>query len=200
MVELHDPFEADDFEDWGATGTGDNWTVEDDEIVLRGTGGGNLFTYQTYEDFEFTIEFQLTEGANSGVFLRCSDLESPPQGAIEVQLLDTYGDEEVGRHTCGGLYDLVAPAQNVVNPPGEWNRLHVKCEGPYYVGELNGENVFDVDIDRWDVPGRNPDGSENKFDHAWADSPREGHIGLQDHGDDLRFRNIEIREIRSGRR
>lgn len=194
MPKLTDPFDGEGPAGWGTTGTGENWVLEGDAVVLRGTGGGNLYTYRTYEDFELTLEFCLTEGANSGVFLRCSDLESPPQGGIEVQILDTHDANEVDRYSCGALFDLVAPSANAVYPPGKWNRMRVVCEGPYYVGELNGEEVFDVDIDRWDVPGRNPDGTENKFDHAWADSPREGHVGLQDHGDDLRFRNIDIQE------
>lgn len=60
---------------------------------------------------------------------------------------------------------------------------------------LKFHTQFGPTIDRRDVPGRNPDGTENKFDHAWADSPREGRIGLQDHGDDLRFRDSHVREL-----
>jgi hypothetical protein len=60
---------------------------------------------------------------------------------------------------------------------------------------LNGTLVVDADIDQWSEAGKNPDGTPNKFKYAWKDMPRLGHIGLQDHGGYVEFRNIKIKEL-----
>jgi hypothetical protein len=58
---------------------------------------------------------------------------------------------------------------------------------------MNGEKIIDMDLDRWTTPGQNPDGTKNKYHKALKDFPREGHIGLQDHGAKVSYRNVKIR-------
>jgi hypothetical protein len=60
---------------------------------------------------------------------------------------------------------------------------------------MNGEQVIDMDLGLWTEPHKNPDGSNNKFDTAYKDMPREGHIGFQYHGDPIWFRNIKIKQL-----
>jgi hypothetical protein len=60
---------------------------------------------------------------------------------------------------------------------------------------MNGEKTIDTDLDLWTTPGKNPDGSPNKYKKAIKDFPREGHIGLQDHGAKVCYRNVKLRPL-----
>ena len=60
---------------------------------------------------------------------------------------------------------------------------------------VNGEKVASINCDEWDKPGRRPDGSRHKFGKAIKDFPREGYIGLQDHGHDVWYKNIKLKEL-----
>lgn len=192
MAERRELFDG-TLEEWAATGDPDAWTVDRGCIHCRGTGGGLLYSYPTFEDFELELEFQIADGVNSGVFFRWSDLSKPVHTGLEIQILDTHG-EEPDRHACGALYDLVAPAEDAARPAGEWNTLELVCHGSRIRERLNGIQVLDVDIGQYIEAGRNPDGTGNKFENAWATMPRRGHIGLQDHGGEVWFRDLQIRD------
>ncbi len=60
---------------------------------------------------------------------------------------------------------------------------------------MNGEEIIDMDLDQWTEPHKNPDGTPNKFNTAYRDMPRAGHIGFQDHGDPVWYRNIKIKPL-----
>jgi len=60
---------------------------------------------------------------------------------------------------------------------------------------MNGEQIIDMDLNLWTEPHKNPDGSTNKFNTAYKDMPRTGHIGFQDHGDPVWYRNIKIKPL-----
>ena len=62
--------------------------------------------------------------------------------------------------------------------------------------ELNGEKSCAINLDEWDKPGLRPDGSKHKFKTALKDFPRQGPIGLQDHGNPVCFRNIKLKPLK----
>jgi hypothetical protein len=95
----------------------------------------------------------------------------------------------------GSVYDLVAPTKENAKK-GDWNRLKITAVGSKLTVETNGERVAEMDLDRWTQRNKNPDGSLNKFKTALKDFKREGHIGLQDHGATVMYRNIKIRELK----
>ena len=181
------------------------WTVEDGMIVGISEAGkmSNLSTQAQYGDFELRLEYNADAKVNSGVFLRVSDLDDEVHTGLEIQILDTYGKElPLDRGDSGALYDMIAPSANALKPAGEWNQMRMRCDGPLVAVELNGVQVVDADLDLFDTPGQNPDGSSNKFKYAWKTMPRAGHIGLQTHAGmgglsdvKIRFRNLVVQPL-----
>jgi hypothetical protein len=155
-----------------------------------------LWTQDRYDDFILELEVKLVHGTNSGIFFRTTDLKDPVYTGLEVQVYSSYGVREAHKEfTSGAIYDLQAPSKNALNPPGEWNTYRLTCNGSRIQVVLNGEEVIDMDISDWDTPHRNPDGTRNKFPVAGADFSREGHIGLQDHGLPVWYRNIRVKRL-----
>lgn len=179
-----------------------NWTVESGTLALKGREDGRehndnyLWTKSQYGDFILELEYKAPpDRANSGVFLRTSDIRDPVYTGIEVQVGHLSPGGQLVRNSVGGLYDLVAPSKDA-QKPGEWNKYVITCEGPKITVVLNGEQTADVNLDRWTDTGRNPDGSKNKFKRPLRDFERRGYIGLQDHGLPVWYRNIRIRSLR----
>lgn len=171
-----------------------SWGIDDDGNLGRAKGGGYIWTDRSHGDFILDLEFKVSAGCNSGVFFR-TDPGNPVQGGFEIQLMDTAGKNPAGKHDCGALYDAAAPLSNPMRPAGEWNRMVLTCDGPLVQVILNGQVIQDVNLDRWDTAGRNPDGSGNKFTTALKDLPRSGKIGFQDYGNPIWFRNIRIKPL-----
>lgn len=194
-------FNGKDLQGWEAA-PGHAWVVEDGVIALRGKTDGQehngeyLWTKEAYGDFVLELEFKVPERANSGIFVRTSDLKDPVYSGIEVQVANSFGRTETSRTgTAGAVYDLKAPSKNPIKAPGEWNRVRIECRGPKIVVTLNGEAVVDMDLDQWTETGKNPDGSKNKFKKPLKDFARKGHIGLQDHGRPVWYRNLRIKAL-----
>ncbi|MCX7825658.1 MAG: DUF1080 domain-containing protein [Verrucomicrobiae bacterium] len=203
-------FNGKNLDGWAATGKPEGWAVEDGAIACQVKGGGYLYTKEQYENFVLSLEFKVsppskklnaktkkeeTHKCNSGVFIRWSDLKNPVHTGIEVQVYDSVGVARPGKHDCGALYDMVAPCKNAEKPVGEWNRMVITCNGPMITVELNGEKICEMNTDQFDKPGQNPDGTKNKFKFAWKDLPRKGHIGFQDHGARVWFRDVKIQVL-----
>ena len=185
------------------TGSDNAWVVEDGVIGLRREFDGRehnldyLWTREKYADFVLELEFKVPERANSGVFLRTSDLKNPVYTGLEVQVSNSHGRNKLLTRggTAGAIYDCVAPTENAVKEPGQWNRYRITCHDNIVRVELNGQPVVDMDLDRWTEPRKNPDGSPNKFSGPIKDFARSGHIGLQDHGRPVWYRNIRVKRL-----
>jgi hypothetical protein len=193
MSEWRSLFDGRTLEGWSATGNPEGWAVNDGCIHCRAQNGGYLYTEQTFEDFELTLRYLTKPGVNSGVFFRLSDVNAPVHTGMEIQILDTAGTENPGKHDSGALYDMKEPNGNVARPAGEWHDFRLVCDGPRIIVDQNGGRAVDVDINQWDTAGKNPDGTDNKFRYAWAQMPRRGHIALQDHNGEIWFKDLWIR-------
>ena len=195
---------------WATTGKPEGWAVEDGTISCQLKGGQYLYTKEQFENFVLSLDFKVSPPTtrlnaktkkpepykcNSGVFIRWSDLKNPVHSGIEVQVFDSVGVAKPGKHDCGALYDMVAPCKNAEKPVGQWNRMVITCKGPVISVELNGEKITEMNEDQFDKPGLNPDGSKNKYKNAWKDMPRKGHIGFQDHGHHVWFKNVKIQVL-----
>ncbi len=162
-------------------------------------GRGDIWSKETYRDFEVSLSYKLSEGANSGVFYRCN-MDDPVQDGFEVQLMDNVGfqkthGEKDARKLNGSFYDCLAPTSDPQNPIGEWNTLTLRCDGSIVSLKINGTQTFSVDLNEWDTPLKNPDGTTNKFKIARKDASRVGRIGFQNHGQVVWFRDVKIRRL-----
>jgi hypothetical protein len=194
-------FNGKDLSGW-IVGPEKSWVVEEGVIALKRDMDGKehnldyLWTREPYGDFILELEFKVPQNANSGVFLRTADLKDPVYTGMEIQVCNSYGRKELSRgSTAGAIYDCLAPTANAIKRPGEWNRLRVTCQGNKITIDLNGRQVLDMDLDRWTEPNKNPDGSPNKFPRALKDFARVGHIGFQDHGRPVWYRNIRVKRL-----
>lgn len=167
-----------------------SWVFE--EGVLAAKGGGDIWTKERYGDFTLDLDFKCDTNTNSGVFLRCADTRNWLHTGIEVQILQTANAD---KHSCGAIYDCLAPVKQAIKPAGEWNHYTITARGNRIQVVLNGEQVIDMDMNLWTEAHKNPDGSKNKFNNAYKDMSREGHIGLQYHGRPVWFRNISVQPL-----
>ncbi len=179
-----------------------SWVIVEGEIRLQREFDGKehnldyLWTKEQYSDFVLELEFKIPENANSGVFLRTPDLKDPVYTGIEIQVANSYGRQEWSRGNCAGaVYDLLAPTANPVHAPGTWNHYKITCQAAKITIELNGKKIIDMNVDRWTEPLKNPDGTKNKFPTALKNFARQGHIGLQDHGRAVAYRNIRMKRL-----
>lgn len=164
--------------------------------LTRVRGGGDIITRAEFMDFELEIEWKVMARGNSGVFFRANEgTRVIYENSAEMQILDNTGHFD-GRHAltaAGSNYALHAPLRDVTRLVGEWNSARLVARGAHVEHWLNGVKVVEYELwtDDWKAKV-----AASKFvqwpTYALA---RRGHIGLQDHGDVVSFRNIRVREI-----
>lgn len=210
-------FDGESFAGWTGLGRDavpeGHWTIEDGTLRKVASGqvpaaadgqpleGGDLMTVETYRDFELAFEWKVSEGGNSGVKYNVSESLStahdPPYAALgfEYQVLDDerHPDGEDPTHRTGALYDLIAAdaAAKQVHPPGEWNQSRIVLRGSRGEHWLNGQRVVAYDVSTAQFDSLMTASKYAPID-GFADR-RAGHIVLQDHSDDVWYRNIRIR-------
>ncbi len=180
-----------------STGQPSKIPTEDGCINPHGSGGYMMIHRQIWGDFVLALDFKISKGCNSGVFIRTYPLTPRPGkdvgfNGLEIAIDDT---KTADYHDTGAIYDLVKPSKNAMKPVGQWNHMVITCDGPKLSVDLNGNLVTRMDLDQWTTPNRRPDGSEHKFDVAYKDHPRTGYIGLQDHGSPCWYKNIKIKPL-----
>ena len=167
--------------------------IEDGAINPHGSGGYLLVYEKPFGDFVLKCDVKMSQpDCNSGIFVRTGDLSDPVYSGIEAQV---SSETAPGLHSFGSIYDLVAPSNDATHGPGKWDTMEIRCEGPVVSVSVNGEKVTSINCDAWDQPGKRLDGSSHKFGKSIKDFPREGYIGLQDHGHDVWFKNVKLREL-----
>lgn len=179
------------------------WTVENNCIVFnpeKGKEGGNIITDKTYTNFKLSLEWKISEAGNSGIFWGVHEdtiYKQPYSTGPEIQILDNdkHPDGKYENHRAGSLYDMIAPSSDAVKPVGEWNTCVIEIDHNKNAGNvwLNDAHIvtFDVHGEGWDQMVAN-----SKFrDWKGFGIYKTGHIGLQDHGDKVAFRNIRIKEL-----
>lgn len=188
------------------------WNVSDGMLTIQQSNGsesesfGDIVTTGEYSDFDLVFDFKLTEGANSGLKYFVVEQTPKPKGSaygLEYQVLDDdkHPDAKMGRdgnRTVGSLYDLIPAKNKKANPIGEWNTGRIISKGKHVEHWLNGTKVVEyergsehfrelVAMSKYKAPSYNANG-------RFGEAPK-GHILLQDHGNNVSFRNMKIKEL-----
>ena len=169
------------------------WTIEDGclKCAPKG-GGGDIITRGTYEQFDFRFEWKVAKGANSGVkyfIIR----ERGPLGH-EYQVIDDAGYPDGGKHSTASFYDVLAPAKDKpIKPAGEFNTSRIVVKGQTVKHFLNGKVVLTYKLGSDEVKAAVARSKFRKLDVFGVRLA--GHILLQDHGGEVWYRNIRIRDL-----
>ena len=182
------------------------WSMKNGELIVNETGGkeaaagGDIITREKFSNFELLVDFKITPGANSGIkFFVNTELNKGAGSSIgpEFQILDDekHPDAKLGRNgnrTIGSLYDLIpAAADKKVMPVGEWNQAHVLSNGRKVTYWLNG--VKTVEFERGTQAWKDLVAISKFKSIPGFGELEDGHILLQDHGNQVHFRNLKIR-------
>jgi len=194
---------------------GSQWSIKNGELIFTNNEEKkqDLITVEEFENFKLSIEWNISKGGNSGIFFGVKEfpeLDEAYRSGPEIQVLDNENFFTATKlHRSPSLYDLIGPDKNSVkvNPHGEWNHLLLTVDHKKNLGtvEMNGQFAFTFPLHgpEWDKlvsksKFRYKDyyvnrGTNNEF--LAFGSFRSGKIGLQDHGSDVKFRNIKIKKL-----
>ncbi|HEX8910835.1 MAG TPA: DUF1080 domain-containing protein [Humisphaera sp.] len=180
------------------------WVVADGALTLTGSGGGDIITKDQYESFEFTVDYRISKGGNSGLMFRVIEVEKKPpyDSGPEIQIQDNKDGHDP--QLAGWLYQMYPPPKDektgkpidATKPVGEWNTIRFTLKGNHGEIYMNG-----VKYSEWEIGS--PDWNERLAKSKFAKWPNfaknpKAHLCLQDHGGTvISFRNIKIRELPS---
>lgn len=181
-----------------------NWAVAGGALVMDPKSGdtdnsGDIVTNNAYENYEFTTDWRISEGGNSGIIF---DIKEEPQFSAtyntgaEMQVLDNIkaDDNKNENHLAGLLYDMSGTA--ALSKPkavGDWNQARIIQKNGHLTFYFNGVKTLDTQFgsDEWKKMVGN-----SKF-KTWPNfmlSPK-GKIAFQDHGHEVAFRNVKIKPL-----
>jgi hypothetical protein len=206
-------FDGETSDGWRGYGREDfpgDWKIEDGSIYMAASGrgeagsqdGGDIIYDREFENFHFKLEWKLSAGGNSGIFYlgqETPDYDYIWKTAPEMQVLhEDHIDWNLGKdgnRRAGSLYDLIPANPQNVKPAGEWNQVEIMVYNGTVVHKQNGETVVEYHLwtPEWEemVAGSKfPGLNEN-----WANVAKKGYLGLQDHGDDVWYRNLKVKEL-----
>ncbi|MDH6534144.1 DUF1080 domain-containing protein [Parabacteroides sp. 52] len=214
-------FDGETFKGWrgyNKTKVPGKWTVDENAIKFNGSGGGeaqdgdggDLIFDHKFKNFELEFEWKVAKGSNSGVFILAQEIEGQPiyVSSPEYQILDNVNHPDAklgvdGNRMSASLYDMIPAKPQNSKPFGEWNKSKILCYKGTVVHYQNDKAVVEYHLwtDQWKTLLDNSKFSKENWPAAYdlllecGGPNREGLIGLQDHGDDVWFRNIKVKVL-----
>ncbi len=195
---LFDGKSTDGWRNYNKQGISDGWQVVDDALVRTKKRSGDIITEQKFGSFELSLEYRISKGGNSGVMFHVVEGSGPPwHTGPEIQVQDNVDGHDP--QLAGWLYQLYKPGRSkdgpidATRPAGEWNQLYIRINKDDCEVCMNGVHYyrFKLGDEKWDRLV-----AESKFAKLEGfGKAGEGHICLQDHGNEVAYRNIKIREF-----
>ncbi len=179
------------------------WSVSNGELLCLGEGGsetaGDIITVAEYDNFELSLEWNISAAGNSGIFyhvLEGAQYHAAYETGPEYQLIDDAGwpgGLEDWQQTAADYGMYPAAANKKLLPAGEWNHSRIVYNKGHVEYWLNG-------IKTVEFQAYSPEWEQKKAESKWKDFPgyaisKSGHIGLQNHGSGVKFRNIKVRKL-----
>lgn len=195
------------------------WVIEDGCIKINGSGAGEagarnggdlIYAAEKFGNFELSFEWKVDKGSNSGVFYMIQEVPETPAyySAPEYQILDNENHPDAklgvdGNRTSASLYDMIPAKPQNAKPYGEWNTGKIMVYKGTVVHYQNGENVLEYHLwtPEWQAMLDKSKFSKDKNAKAYelltncGGEQKEGYIGLQDHGDNVWYRNITVKKL-----
>jgi hypothetical protein len=179
------------------------WSVVDGELICKGEGGsetaGDIITVSEYGSFELSLDWSISKAGNSGIFyhvLEGKKYLAAYETAPEYQLIDDLGwpDKLEEWQQTGADYAMTpAVKDKKLMPAGEWNNSRIIYNKGHVEYWLNGMKVVEFEA-------YSPEWEKLRSSGKWKEYPdyaisKTGHIGLQNHGSGVKFRNIKVRKL-----
>ena len=205
---------------YGMDNVPSRWTVEDGCIKFSGTGtgeGGDLIFARKFKNFILELEWKVSKGGNSGIFYLAQEVKTVREdgsekyepiyiSSPEYQVLDNANHPDAflgvdGNRQSASLYDMIPAKPQNSNAFGEWNKAKIMVYKGTVVHGQNDANVVEYHLwtDQWTQMLQASKFSQEKWPLAFellnncGGENHEGYFGLQDHGDDVWYRNIRIK-------
>ena len=191
---------------YGNMPVGKSWKVADGTIYLDASvkkegkveDGGDIVTDQDFDNFHLKYDWKIAVNGNSGVIFYAQEdnkYKWPWETGPEMQVLDNNGhpDAKIIKHRAGDLYDLISSSKETVKPATEWNTAEIKSVNGKLDLYLNGENIVSTTL--WDDSWKKLVAGSKFKNMPDFGKYQKGKFGLQDHGDNVWFRNIKIRRL-----
>lgn len=184
-----------------------------------GENGGDLIFAHKFKNFELSFEYKISKGGNSGVFYLAQEVTAMQDGkeqylpiwqsASEFQVLDNQNHPDAklgkdGNRQSASLYDMIPAKPQNSKPQGEWNTAKIMVYEGTVVHYQNGQNVLEYHLwtPKWkEMLDNSKFRADGDFPIAYklllnmGGDKHEGYIGFQDHGDDVWYRNVKIKEM-----
>jgi hypothetical protein len=200
-VPLFDGKTTQGWHNYGKTTISSGWMVEEGSLHFDPSkkDGGDIVSDQSFGNFHLRLEWKIAKNGNSGIifFVQDNPAKYPYvwHTGPEMQVLDNDGhpDGKIKKHRAGNLYDLIEGKEGAVKPVGEWNLVEIIANNGKLDFYLNGENV--VSTTYGDAEWRKMIAGSKFKDKPDFGKFFTGHIALQDHGDNVWYRNIMIKKL-----
>lgn len=180
------------------------WNIDQASIhCMKSGGGGDIILDQKLTNFELVLDWKIAEGGNSGIFIFGREIEGKPIyfSAPEMQVLDNerHGDAKAGKngnHKAGSLYDMLPPNPQNTKPAGEWNTVKIVAKNGKIEFWQNGAKVVEFTMGTEEWKKMCEDSKFKNWPEFVNNNAKDGFIGLQDHGDEVWFKNIKLKVLK----
>ncbi|TCC94490.1 DUF1080 domain-containing protein [Pedobacter frigiditerrae] len=203
FVKLFDGKTTTGWHTYNKTGVGSAWEIADGALHMNPAkkgkdGGGDLVSDKEYSNFHLKYDWKVAPGANSGLIFYVHEDKKYSQTYLtgpEMQVIDNDGhkDGKIIKHRAGDLYDILKSSSEPVKALGQWNKAEILSENGKLTFLLNGVTIVETTMwdDNWKALI-----AASKF-KTWEGfgTYKTGKIALQDHGDEVWYKNISIKEL-----